>query len=391
MVSDLEDYRAAGGQSNAFGIYVHVPFCVHKCSYCDFYSFTKYDNSFFEKFTDRVCHELDSAANWLEAKKRDASPAISIFIGGGTPSLLPVACYERIFQTIERRFAIAPDAEITTEANPETVTGELLTELSRRTPINRVSLGAQSFDASNLQKLERLAGRDSIHRAVGLLKAAGFSNFNLDLIFGIPGQGRDGMLADIREAVSLAPKHLSFYNLTLKPGHTLFKELPSDDDSADLYVEGIRLLASNGYAQYEISNFAQVGFESRHNSLYWDGGDFLGVGPSAASRFFWDGVFHHRKQLSDYAKYVAEVDFPAPGFEATDRDQTILEATFLEMRKNVGLSLDEFHRRYGWDLRQSPRYDTFKNEGMIEEAAGWLRLTPRGRLLADTVTRDLAP
>lgn len=375
--------------TNRFGIYVHIPFCVHKCSYCDFYSFTRYAGSDFETLAARLENELSDASSWLRKEKRFEQRAVSLFFGGGTPSLFPIPLLRRVLQTIGKGFSVGDAAEITLEANPETVTDEFCRELRESTSINRISLGAQSFNAANLSKLERLGSRESILRAAERLKRHGYTDFNLDLIFGIPGQDKDGMLADIESAVQLGPKHISFYNLTLKPAHTLFKELPSDDSSAELYEIGRERLQSEGYLQYEISNFAHPGHESQHNLLYWDGGDFLGVGPSAASRFFWDGRFHHRKQFSDFSKYLLQTAFPQPDFEGSSRDQTILEATFLEMRKNRGVNIPAFRERYGYDLRQAKKFPLFVRGGLLEEEGDCLRLTDRGRLLADSVTRDL--
>jgi oxygen-independent coproporphyrinogen-3 oxidase len=197
------------------------------------------------------------------------------------------------------------------------------------------------------------------------------------------------MEADIDAAAALLPQHISAYNLTLKPGHPLFSHLPDDDQCADLYELGIRLLQDRGYAQYEISNYARAGFPSLHNLLYWSGGDYLGVGPSAASRFLWEGRFHHRKQLSDLRQYLGQAEFPGPVFEPTTWGQTVLEATFLELRTNQGVKLDTFASRYGYDLRSARRYAYYRDLDLLQESDGWLKLSPKGTLLADTITSDL--
>jgi len=375
---------------NSFGVYIHVPYCIHRCSYCDFFSLTQYQESDFEKLVDHLLAEATSASEWLHREGRVPALARSVFIGGGTPSLLPVGTLNRLLRGVLKLFPTQPDAEITSEANPETVTDDFCRALLSETPINRVSLGAQSFSEKNLSLLERRCSPRRIGEAVASLNRAGLTNYNLDLIFGIPGQTHAALCDDIRAAAALGPNHISFYNLTLKPGHTLFKSLPSDDEAADQYEVGVMALADLGYAQYEISNFAQPGKESRHNLLYWQGGDYLGLGPSAATRFFWDNSFHHRKQYSDLGKYFANASFPSPGFETCNREQTILEATFLEMRTNDGVDLPSFRRRYDYDLTSSSTYPLYLREGLLERSANRLRLTARGRLLADRITRDLS-
>jgi len=373
--------------TNAFGIYVHIPFCVHKCSYCDFYSFTRYDDKDFPLYASAVTHELESAGRWLLTKDFRTS-AQSVFFGGGTPSLLPIPLWTKIWQTLSSQFSIQPEAEITLEANPETVSEAFVSSL-KGTRINRISLGAQSFSAENLAKLERLGSAQSIRTAVHRLKEQGFGEFSLDLIFGIPGQTKEDVLTDIAKATELGPKHISFYSLTLKPAHPLFHHLPCDDEAADLYEVGVEALEAAGYLRYEISNFALPGHESRHNLLYWNGGDFLGIGPSAASRFFWEGRFHHRKQVADYASYLKQSGFEQPGFDSVTASQTILEATFLELRKRDGVNPSRFQERYGYDLAKAKKFELFRQEGFLVLEDDHIRLTPKGYLIADTITRDL--
>jgi oxygen-independent coproporphyrinogen-3 oxidase len=374
--------------SNRFGIYLHIPFCVHKCSYCDFYSFTKYSAEDFSLFNEALIQELRSAATWLRNGK-NAQPVSSVFFGGGTPSLYPVPLLKRIFDVLQEEFSFHTDIEITLEANPETVTEKFCNELKEKTPINRISLGAQSFQADNLKKLERLGSRQSIHEAARLLKQAGYTNFNLDFIFAIPGQKEADLLSDLEEASSLEPKHISAYNLTLKPGHILYSSLPEDDSTADLYETAVSKLKSLGFNQYEISNYSKPGFECAHNLLYWDGGDYLGIGPSASSRFFWEGKFFHRKQLSDFSRYLSHSSFDPASFETTTQDQTLLEATFLEIRRNEGIQLESFKNKYGYAFQKGSAYGLLMKEKMIEESRGVLKLTDRGRLLADSVSLKL--
>lgn len=371
-----------------FGLYVHIPFCVHRCSYCDFYSATGGTQAAFEKIADKIRWEAGVASEWL-SQNRTLTPVTSVFFGGGTPSLMPVEQLASLFEKIEEVFPLQHGAEITLEANPETVTDAFVSQLLLRTPVNRISLGAQSFQSKFLATLERLGSAESIRAAVAKWRAAGLRNYSLDLIFGIPGQTPRDLLQDIDEAVALEPKHLSFYSLTLKPGHKLYAGLPSDDEAAELYEQGVERLASYGYHAYEISNFCLPGFESRHNLVYWSGGDYLGLGPSAASRFFWDGTFHHRKQISSWEQYLQVAGFLPPAFETTTVFQTTLEATFLELRKRVGVDRQAFHERYHYDLGTAPQYALFRKEGLLEEEGGRIRLSSKGWLLAEGIAERL--
>lgn len=331
---------------------------------------------------------MTEAKEWLSGKL-PLGRVTSVFFGGGTPSLLPLPELNAAFEALSSHFAIDADTEITVEANPETVTDEWCRGIVDSTPVNRVSLGAQSFQPKYLAALERMATPESVRTAVQRLRRAGISDLNLDLIFAIPGQTQAEAFADIDAALALEPDHLSFYNLSLKPGHALYSELPSDDAAADLYEAGVARLAENGFAQYEISNFSRPGRRSQHNLLYWTGGDYLGLGPSAASRFFWDGNFHHRKALADFSKYVESAPYPGNTLESNSWADTRLEATFLELRLNDGIDLPRFTQRYGHDVTQSKNYSLFLREGLLERAGQILKLTSRGRLLADRVTRDL--
>jgi len=366
-----------------------VPFCVHKCSYCDFYSFTRYEAQDFTRWREKILSEIRESGEWLSAMLCGKPPVTSLFLGGGTPSLLPLSDLEAVLSALRAEFPFTSDAEITIEANPETISPEWCRFIVEETPINRVSLGAQSFQTKYLETLERLCSPEAIRNAVDNLRRAGMNDLNLDLIFAIPGQTQKEALADIDAALELEPDHLSFYNLTLKPGHALYAKLPEDDFSADVYEAGIAHLAERGFQQYEISNFSRPGRPSRHNLLYWTGGDYLGLGPSAAGRIFKDGVFHHRKALSDFSKYLESPAFPGGLGEQTTPAETRLEAVFLELRLNQGIELTEFTKRYHYDLTTAKNFSLFEKEGLIEREGETLRLTARGRLLADRVTRDL--
>jgi oxygen-independent coproporphyrinogen-3 oxidase len=380
---------STGGLPIRFGIYVHIPFCVHKCSYCDFYSFTNYRDQEFAPFIDLLTKDIARKAEWLR-QNGGALPVSPVFLGGGTPSLIPTSLLQQIFEFLAKHFSFEKSAEFTLEANPETLSLVKVREWKQLTPINRVSLGAQSFHPRYLKALERRTTPEQVRAAATMLKGEGFENFNIDLIFGIPGQALDEMKDDVAAACALNPHHLSSYQLSLKPAHALYSQLPTSDTCAELYQALIEDLSSRGYRQYEISNFAKPGFECRHNLLYWQGGEFLGIGPSAASRVFRGGHFLHHKERSDVKLFGEEVSrAKEPQFEKTSRAQTILEATFLELRCNEGVDIEQFAAKYGYELDKAKKYPLFLGEGILIRNENRLRLSPRGRMLADTVTSEL--
>lgn len=384
------DNKVSGGSGRGFGIYIHLPFCTHRCSYCDFFSSAKFTDSAFDEVARAVCWEIRAQGNQWRMERGDAPrPTVdSIFLGGGTPSLFAPKLIESIFETLRSEFPWGQGAEITMEANPETLSPEYLRAIRASTPVNRISMGAQSFAAKHLNTLERLCSPDQVRRAAGWVQDAGFDRFNLDLIFAIPDQTLAEIESDARSAAALGPGHISFYQLTLGSKHKLYDRLPDEDLQTDGYMLGAEVLESLGYGCYEISNFAKPGHKCAHNLLYWTGGDFLGVGPSASSRVFRNGVFHHRKQIADLAKYLRQPTPPA--WEPTTAQQTILEASFLELRTDMGVQVDDFARRYRFNLRTAKKLPAFKDAGLVEDDGTMLRLTAKGRLLADGISRDLA-
>lgn len=260
-------------------LYVHLPWCVRKCPYCDFNSHTAGAAAPRARYITALLADLD-----VEAERAAARPLISIFLGGGTPSLFPPADIEKLLTGIAERFRFVDDVEITMEANPGTVEcGD--PQAYRAAGVNRLSIGAQSFAAAALAKLGRIHSVDDIARAVDAAHAAGFAAVNIDVMFGLPGQDIDAALADLNAAIAFSPAHLSWYQLTLEP-NTVFHsrpppDMPDEDSCADMQQAGQALLAANGYAQYEVSAYARAGQECRHNLNYWTFGDYLAVGAGA--------------------------------------------------------------------------------------------------------------
>jgi len=262
----------------SLALYVHMPWCVRKCPYCDFNSHQLRSAQPDASYIDVLLEDFDIEAPRLAGRRID-----SVFFGGGTPSLFAPADFARLLRALRERIAFADDAEITLEANPGTIERGRFSGYAEA-GINRVSLGAQSFDARALKVLGRIHSVDDTHRAVAELRAAKLDNFNLDLMYALPGQTQEEALHDVRTACSLGPSHISYYQLTLEPG-TVFQarppELPDEDAAWQIQTAGQKLLADSGYAQYEISAYAKEGARCRHNLNYWLFGDYLGLGAGA--------------------------------------------------------------------------------------------------------------
>jgi len=260
-------------------LYLHFPWCVRKCPYCDFNSHTLQQELPQQAYLDALLIDLDAQRASLGER-----PVVSLFLGGGTPSLFAPEAIGQLLGAVRARLSVAPGAEITLEANPGTIERGRFADY-RAAGINRVSLGAQSFDASMLERLGRIHSAEDTRRAVEELRAAGLDNFNLDLMYALPGQDLAGALADLRAAIELAPAHLSHYQLTLEPG-TVFggrppAGLPDDELSYQMQRRCQEELGAGGYAQYETSAYARAGAQCAHNLNYWNFGDYLGVGAGA--------------------------------------------------------------------------------------------------------------
>jgi oxygen-independent coproporphyrinogen-3 oxidase len=262
-------------------LYIHIPWCVRKCPYCDFNSHAAGPQLPETAYVDALLADLDE-----DLAQAHGRPLRSIFFGGGTPSLFSAQALGRLLEGVERRLAFAPDIEITLEANPGTFE-QAKFKGYRSLGINRLSIGVQSFQAAKLAALGRIHDGDEAIRAADMARAAGFDNFNLDLMHGLPEQSLDDALGDLRIAIAQAPTHLSWYQLTLEPNTVFWNQpptLPEDDILWDIQEAGQALLAEHGYAQYEVSAYAQPGKAARHNLNYWTFGDFLGIGAGAHAK-----------------------------------------------------------------------------------------------------------
>jgi putative oxygen-independent coproporphyrinogen III oxidase len=329
-------------------LYLHFPWCVRKCPYCDFNSYTLHGQLDETGYLDAL--ERDIASQAPEVAGRTI---VSVFMGGGTPSLFPPAAIARALDVARKHLAFAEDAEVTMEANPGTIERGRFGEYSAA-GVNRVSLGAQSFSANTLQTLGRIHSPDETRRAAEELHAAGLTNFNLDLMYALPGQDVAAALSDVESALALKPTHLSHYQLTLEPG-TVFAaqppaDLPSDDTAAEILAVCGARLAEAGFAQYEVSAYAQQGRQCRHNLNYWTFGDYLGVGAGAHGKITTPaGAIIRTTQTRDPRRYTAA---PTPTRTPVSEAQRPFEFMLNALRLTDGFEMGTFSERTGlaWEV-----------------------------------------
>jgi oxygen-independent coproporphyrinogen-3 oxidase len=365
------------------GLYVHIPFCSAICNYCNF-NRGLFDAELKERYVAALVHEIASQA--------DGAPADTIYFGGGTPSLLEPLEVEAIVGACRRAFALTVDAEITLEANPETVAPERLAGF-RAAGVNRLSFGVQSFRDEELQRLTRLHSAARAAEAFAMARRAGFDNISLDLMMWLPQQTIPQWLESVDALIGLAPDHASLYILELYPNAPLRDamargkwSLAPDDDAADMYLEGMARLEAAGYEQYEISNVARPGRQSRHNLKYWTDGEWLGFGCGAHSTR--RGV--RWKNLSSTAEYIAAV--AAGGQLAVERRvlsarEALEEALFMGLRLARGIDVHTVKARFGidvWDIYRR-QLEQFQEAGVLIYDGRLLRLSRAGMLLANEI------
>jgi len=369
-----------------FGLYLHIPFCVARCGYCDFNTY-RHEGGLAREYLAALRAEI---AAWGERPALRGRRAATVFLGGGTPSLLAPDEVAGILEAVRGAFGLVPGAEVTVEANPGTVDAAKL-RCYRAAGVNRLSLGAQAFQ----DRLLRLAGRDHTaedgRRAVADARAAGFGNLSLDLIFALPGQTRQEWAASLDEAVALAPEHISAYGLTYEEGTPFHRDRragrlrPVDEETeAAMFEEGIARLAAAGYEHYEISNFARPGFRSAHNQIYWRCGDYLGLGAGAHSCL--DGRrFFNRRLPHEYIAAVRRSGSAEAGAETLTPRQRLGETMVLGLRLREGVDLEELAERFApWGVSpEAGVLGRLQAVGLLERRGPRVRLTDRGLRLAD--------
>jgi oxygen-independent coproporphyrinogen-3 oxidase len=365
------------------GLYVHVPFCSAICNYCNF-NRGLFDESLKTRFVGALVHDIHRSS--------DPVAADSIFFGGGTPSLLTPSEIGTIIDAVRSTFDLASDAEITLEANPETVDRARL-EGFRAAGINRLSYGVQSFRDDELKRLGRLHSARRAEEAVHMARAAGFDNVSLDLMMWLPGQDVTQWLSSVERAIAVGPEHMSLYILEVYPHLPLKQEIDAhgwtqveDEDTAEMYEAGMGMLDAAGYAQYEISNVAKPGRRSLHNLKYWTDGQWLGFGPGAHSTrqgSRWRNV----AATEDYIQRIASAASIVSERHALSADEQLGDAVFTGLRLTDGVDLSILSKRYAVDIwaRFGERLAPFQEAGFLVKEGDRIRLTRQGMLMANEV------
>lgn len=349
----------------AKGLYIHVPFCVRKCRYCDFYSVTELYLT--EEYTKAVIRNIEAIRDTFD----------TVYFGGGTPSLLTAEQICRILSAAE----ICGDAEVSMECNPNSVTGEYFKDILHA-GVNRLSFGVQSFNDAELNSLGRLHTAEEAVSAVYSAEKAGFENISADLMLAVGGQTMKGLARSLETAAGLPLKHISAYMLKIEEGTPLsgdeeyYKTLPSDDDTADMYLYAVEYLAGKGFEQYEISNFAKVGFECKHNLKYWRGEEYYGIGSAAHSFVDGERRFCPKDIRSFLSAETQENVFAEYGGDPDERAMLTLRLT------KEGLDLSKYPKA-------AKHAEILIKNGFLKNENGFLKLTPKGCLVSNSVTASL--
>jgi oxygen-independent coproporphyrinogen III oxidase len=369
------------------GIYVHLPYCERKCRYCDFYSQTQFSG--LPVFLESLAKEINLKG---QQPLFNSAQFDSVFIGGGTPSLLPPKDLKNLFDTLHKNFPISNSAEITIECNPNSVSFEQLVQY-KETGINRISFGVQSFDDSELQFLGRIHNSNEAVKACELASKAGFKNISLDLIWGIPGQSPESWLATLTTAIALGVKHISAYCLIYEENTPMYQDWESgkiirmdEDAEAELYDILCKVMSDNGFEHYEISNFAQPGHKCLHNLIYWKGGDYIGFGPSAHS--FVEGKRSwNYSDLTKYNQLLKNDELPVESVETLTDTQILNEMIMLGLRSE-GLEIKKINKKFNLDLMEQlkPLITNFINKDLLIADKDRLCLTDSGYLLCQEIT-----
>ncbi len=374
------------------GLYVHIPVCQHKCSYCDFYSVER--PGLLEAFVEALCREIELLAEQFPAVLEE--PLVTVYIGGGTPSLLTPFQLERLLERIRATFTIEPQAEWTLECNPGTVSREQL-RIYRQLGLTRLSVGVQSFEEAELRFLERLHTAEEAAMAIQWAHEAGFEQVNVDLMFAVPGQTLQTWRRTLERAVALEPSHISAYSLIWEPGTALYARwrrgeiapVPEELDVAQYELAVERLMAA-GYGHYEVSNFARPGSECRHNLLYWHGEEYVALGPSAhgyvRGRRYWNV-----RSIERYFAALRCGKLPIAGSEHIGPRERLAELIFLGLRSD-GVSFERLRREYGIELADGAYalLRRWQELGLVQEwSETHLRLNWRGYLVCDELAAEL--
>ena len=374
--------------ADKLGIYIHIPFCRSKCDYCDFYSLAGREDQM-DRYQKALLAHLKETAPLAQGY-----PVDSIYFGGGTPSYYGAKRIKELLAHLSKLFQVEKDAEITVECNPDSVDLKSL-RILRKAGVNRLSMGMQSAQEEELRAIHRIHTPQQTNQAVEAARKAKFTNLSLDLIYGLPGQTMESWKATVEHALSLIPQHLSCYGLKVEEGTPLARRvaegevLPDDDQQADLYLWTVGRLERAGLPQYEISNFAKPGYESRHNLRYWLTRPYIGFGPGAHSDFG-GRRYSFVRDLDAYIRGVLEGGDIIDSSELIPQRERCGEYLMLRLRTVRGVDGREYRHTYFMDFAPlEARLREFAAQGWAEEADGRWRLTPRGFLVSNQLIGDL--
>ncbi len=374
--------------ADKLGIYIHIPFCRSKCDYCDFYSLAGRDDRMDQYQKALLSHIKETAPLAQDF------PVDTIYIGGGTPSYYGAKRLKELLGVIRKLYQVEKDAEVTVECNPDSVDVKSL-KILRKAGVNRLSMGMQSANACELERIHRIHTPQQVNEAATAARKAGFTNLSLDLIYGLPGQTMDSWKATVEHALSLIPQHLSCYGLKVEEGTPLAARvaqgevLPDDDQQADLYLWTVGRLERAGYPQYEISNFAKPGFASRHNLRYWLTQPYIGFGPGAHSDFG-GRRYSFVRDLDAYIQGVLQGGDIIDESEIIPKRERCGEYLMLRLRTVQGINEQEYRSTYFMDFAPlQARLEQFRAQGWAEQTDGRWHFTPKGFLLSNQLIGDL--
>ncbi|MBQ7758579.1 radical SAM family heme chaperone HemW [Anaerotignum sp.] len=364
---------------NTVGLYIHIPFCRQKCLYCDFPSWAGKE-SLMQAYVDALTAEIKARGKEYPNKK-----VVSVFFGGGTPTTLEIPLLEQLMQAVFASWDIAEDAEITTEANPGTLDREMATAL-KKMGFNRLSMGVQAWQNRLLKDLGRIHTIEGFLENYKAVREAGFENVNVDLMFALPNQTMADWQETVKNITALEPEHISAYSLIIEEGTPFFEryekgqlEPASEELDRKMYHWAVDYLAEKGYEQYEISNFAKKGKQSRHNRIYWQAEEYLGMG--LGSHSYMEGErFHNIYDLQEYIAANGDVSLLKEDIEIITEEDALAEFMFLGLRLTEGVSFARFRERFGKEMQEvyGGQMKELKQEGLLEENAEGIRLTRRG-------------
>ena len=371
-------------KTKKIGVYIHIPFCLRKCNYCDFCSYPGKSDAEKSHYVDTLCREI------LSYKREEKVCVDTIFFGGGTPTLLSNGDFSKIFDALKETFDISSDAEITVEANPKTVSEESASHLYTL-GVNRISIGVQSIHNSELSALGRMHDFEDFVDAYKIFLSAGFKNISVDLMYGIPHQTKESFSETLSYITELSPAHVSVYGLIIEEGTPFFDNreklpLPSENDEADMYEMAHKILSDNGYLHYEISNYAKDGFYSRHNAKYWRCEEYIGFGVAAHS--YYNGVRYSNP--ADLSEYLSKTGAQYQSEQSKNKADDAFEYAMLGLRLSEGISLAEYESRLGASLDlDRPELKAYFDGGYIVRCEDRLSLTYKGFYISNTILTEL--